>query len=163
MTPFASLMVAALLSLAQPEDAGLDAAQRFWKAMGAAEAEKLSDFYASRVVLKAGSELLKPEWQLVPAGRRDQDQSVERDALLKGYRRLFDKAGKDRWTSVFAKIRPDKIAILKAAKADEFLRGVRAGVVLLKVATGPGDDALIYVLRAGDDGRWRVTLEATDY
>lgn len=145
----------------QPE--GAERARTFWAALAKADLDAAKGFYAPKVLLKAGSELLKPQWGIPGAGDRGKDLRLERDLLIAGYRRMIETIGKDKWTGIFSKIEADKISFTVCEKADRPFSGVRRGDLVMKVATGPGDDALLFVLRRGDKGRWLVVAEATDY
>jgi hypothetical protein len=147
---------------ASPPD-GTKTAHEFWGALAGGNLKAMRTFYAPQVTLKAGSELLKSRWALSPKADRKKDLIVERDKLLAGYERLIDSAGRKRWSSVFGKIDAKRITTVAATDKDKPFTGVRPGDTLLNVATGPGDDNLVFVLRQDDRKRWRVVAEATDY
>lgn len=147
---------------ARPPD-GADRAKTFWAALAKADLNAAKEFYAPKVLLKAGSELLKPQWEIPGAADRSKDLLLERDHLIAGYRRMIEKIGRDRWTGIFSKIDARKIGFSVCEKADRPFSGVRRGDLVMKVATGPGDDAVRFVLRPDNKGRWLVVAEATDY
>ena len=142
---------------------GIAHAKEFWTALAKADLDAAKEFYAPKVLLKAGSELLKPQWEIPGGGDHSKDLLVERGQLIAGYRRMIEKIGRDKWTGIFSKIDARKIGFSVCEKPDRPFSGVRKGDLVMKVATGPGDDALRFVLRPDDKGRWRVVAEATDY
>lgn len=142
---------------------GIAHAKKFSTALAKADLNAAKEFYAPKVLLKAGSELLKPQWEIPGAADRGKDLLVERGQLIAGYRRMIERIGKDKWIGIFSKIDARKISFTVCEKADRPFAGVRKGDLVMKVATGPGDDALRFVLRPDDKGRWLVVAEATDY
>ncbi len=149
---------------AEGQPVGADRAKGFWAALAKADWQAMQAFYAPKVLLKAGSEMLKPQWGVVPGtGDRGQDLLVERGRLMAGYRRMIEQIGKDKWTGIFSQIDARKISFVVCEKADQLLSGVRRGDLVMKVATGPGDDALLFVLRPDQQGRWLIVAEATDH
>jgi hypothetical protein len=139
---------------------GLDAAKGFWLALSKADVAAAREHYADQVLVKAGSEMLKPQWGVQPAGKREQDALLDRHRLVLGYSQMIDIIGKAAWTKALSQAR--KVELGKAVKADAPFSGVQPGDLLLKVFTGPGDDTLTYVFREAH-GRWRIVAEATDY
>jgi len=142
---------------------GAETAREFWSALAAGDLKAMQTFYAHQVTLKAGSELLKARWALSPKADRKKDLIIERDKLLAGYERLIGGAGRERWSSLFGKIDTKRITTVLATHKDQPFRGVRQGDTLLSVATGPGDDKLVFVLRQDGNKSWKVVAEATDY
>lgn len=136
---------------------------RFWKAVSHANTRAMAACYAPEVTLLAGSELLKKQWGLNPDGDRGRDVRVKRADLISGYETMIEKIGKDRWESIFTKIGNDKVSFVVAQANDQGFKGVKKGDVLMKVATGPGDDALTFVLSQNANKTWTVRMEATDY
>jgi hypothetical protein len=124
----------------------------------------LKDYYASKVLVRGGSELLRTKWGLNPGGDGSNDLELDRDKLLDGYARLIAGAG-NRWGKVWTRILDEKgrIAISKAKEDDAPFAGVRKGDFVVRVVPGESDDTYHYVLRADAKGHWRVVLEATDY
>ena len=166
MTTASTAVSAALCVLAVlPGDgrAGVKAdaerAKKFWKALAGGDVETIKPFYAPKILLKAGSELLKPRWGV--ADDRSKDALVDRDDLLGGYTKMIDEIGREKWTGIFSKIGDDKIQVSTADKDDA--TGIKKGDTVLRVATGPGDDTLLFVLRNNAAGVLLVHLEATDY
>ena len=113
--------------------------------------------------MKAGSELLKQRWGLTKDADRSKDLLVSRDDLLRGYGRMIDGIGKEKWSQVFTRIEKDKTTVSTAGKDDQPFAGVKRGDTKLRVAAGPGDDTLHFILRRKNDGKLRVHLEPTDY
>ena len=142
-----------------PDEFGI----RFWKAVSEADTEKMATGYSPQVTLVAGSELLKKEWGLNPGGDRGKDLQVKREDLVVGYRAMIAKVGVEKWKGIFSNIGRNRISFAAAQEADQVLKGVRRGDVLMRVATGPGDDTLTFVLSRKADTTWCVRMEATDY
>jgi hypothetical protein len=145
-----------------PADATKTAGE-FWDALATGNLKAMRTFYAPEVTLKAGSELLKPRWELSPKADRRKDLKIERDKLLAGYERLIGGAGRQRWGNVFGKIEDKQITTTTAKTKDVPFDGVLSGDTVLAIATGPGDDRLVFVLRQNKRKRWQVVAEATDY
>jgi hypothetical protein len=158
---FAAVLLATAAS-AQPESAQRTLA-RFWQALTAGDAERMADFYAAEVTLVAGSELLKKEWGLNPAGDRSQDRKVKRADLVKGYQAMIAKAGVNKWRQALGKTPSAKVTTAVAQADDEGFKGVKKGDAILRAATGPGDDVLLFVFREDGAGIWFLVMEATDY
>jgi len=136
---------------------------RFWKALSGADLKAMESCYAPQVTLLAGSELLKKDWGINADGNRGKDLTLPREVLLKGYEALLAKIGIEKWKNIFGKLGREKIMFAMANKDGQTFKAVRRGDVLMKVATGPGDDALVFVLAQAADKSWSVRLEATDY
>ena len=138
-------------------------ANAFWLAVAKGDTDAMQAFYAPKVLLKAGSELLKPQWELAEDVDRSKDLLVDRDRLLRGYSAMIDKIGKDAWTRVFGRIPKESVRVATADRDDHPLAGVQRGDTILKIATGTGDDVLLFVFRKDSGGNLYVHLEATDY
>ena len=156
------ILASGMAHAAMPADATKTAGE-FWEALANGNLKAMRTFYAREVTLKAGSELLKPRWGLCPKADRKKDLKIECDKLLAGYERLIGGAGRQRWGSEFGKIDDKQITIVKAKEKDTPFAGVLLGDTVLTVATGPGDDRLVFVLREDKRKRWQVVAEATDY
>jgi len=113
--------------------------------------------------LKAGSELLKPQWGLGEDVDRSRDLVVSREDLLRGYAMMIESIGRESWSQIFARIEKDKIDVSTASKEDQPFAGIKRGDRILKVVTGPGDDTLRFIFREDKDGRLLIHIEATDY
>jgi hypothetical protein len=137
------------------------AGRKFWKGLAEADFAVMEAGYAPEVTLLAGSELLKKQWGINPSGDRSKNLAVKREVLLKGYHSLLD-GRTEKWKEIMSKIGKDKITFQTVDKDDKPIPGVRTGDVLMKVATGPGDDVLAFILRRSDK-EWLVAMEATDY
>lgn len=146
---------------ADVDDAAQARVQQFWKRLSAGEAAQLKDFYAPEVTLKTGSELLKPQWSVVPNADRQKDTQVPRKDLLAGYAAMIEKIGKEKWAAIFAKFGPDNLRIAQAKQRDLPFAGIQAGDILLAIDTG--DSPLQFVFRKGADGDLLIHMEATDY
>ncbi|MDG1895712.1 MAG: hypothetical protein P8J37_12470 [Fuerstiella sp.] len=107
--------------------------------------------------------MLKPRWALDPDADRQKDLTVEREKLLVGYERLIAGAGRERWKALFSRIDAEQITSVAAKEKDNPFTCVQPGDTLLTVATGPGDDKLVFVLRRDNNGLWQVVAEAIDY
>lgn len=144
------------------EPEGSDRAKAFWASLAKADPAAMKDFYAEKVLVMRGSELLKPEWGLPGGGQRDKDLLVARDDLVAGYGRMFEKFGRERWAGIFTKIPPGKL-LVEPLDMKDAPPGASKGAISLTVFTGPGDDRLLFVLDRNADGRWQVVAEAADY
>ena len=160
----AFLIAGAAMAADAQDPAGVKHARDFWAAVAAADTDAMQKFYAEKVMLKAGSELLKKQWGVPGAGDRSKDLLVDQDDLIAGYQRMIAKIGKDKWTKLFADIGPEKLSITPAKAADWPFSGVLKGDLIVKVATGRGGDALWFVLRSSPrQAHWLVVAEVTDY
>jgi hypothetical protein len=157
------VLIASGVANAAPPDDGTKRARDFWSALADGDLKEMKTFYAPKVTLKAGSELLKSRWALSPKADRKKDLTIERDKLLAGYERLIGGVGHERWSSVFGKIDAKQITTAVAKGKDKPFTGVLSGDTVLTVATGPGDDRLVFVLRQDKRKHWQVVAEATDY
>ena len=158
-----SVMLAGAVESPDASNDGAVKAQEFWRALAGGDVKTLRTFYAPRVTVKAGSELLKPRWELDPKADRKHDLTVERGKLLTGYERLISSAGREKWSKVFGGIAAERITTVSVMDDDKPFPGGRAGDILLTVATGPSDDTLIFLLRSNESKQWQVVAEATDY
>jgi hypothetical protein len=145
------------------ESADIASAHKFWKTLAKGDTDALKAFYAPKVVLKAGSELLKQRWGISKEADRSKDLLVSRDDLLGGYGRMINEIGKEKWSQLLTRIEKENIHVSTSGKDDQPFAGVKRGDTILKVATGPGDDALHFILRREKDGKLLVHFEATDY
>jgi len=137
-----------------------ETATSFWKTLADGNTEGFKRFYAERITLKAGSELLKPRWGI--ASDRGKDAVLPRDKLMAGYARMIGEFGRDKWRRAFSKIGEGSLAATVVAEPDRPFPGTRKGDRLLAVVTGVGDDKLLYVFRR-QGTEWRIVLEVTDY
>lgn len=140
-------------------------AKEFLTTLKKGDAKGLKGFYAPKVLVKGGSELLKAQWGLNPGGDRSKDLEVERDKLLEGYAKLFAQVG-NKWSDVWARILKEeagRVTFSKAMKDDEPFGGVKKDDVVVRVSTGVGDDTFHYVLRADAQGQWWIVVESADY
>ncbi len=136
---------------------------RFWRTLAAADTKAMKKFYAQRVTMLPGCELLKKEWGINPGGNRGISLEIDRDKLLDAYDRMIGRLGSGKWIKALGNIGKDKITFTAIVREDQVLKGLRKGDVLLRVKTGPGDDTLGFVLRRAADKKWAVAMEATDY
>ena len=155
------ILAGALIPPATPAD-GATTTREFWGALAEGDLKAAQTFYAPKVTLKAGSELLKSRWALDPKADRKQHLTLERDELLTGYEKLIGGAGREWWNAVFGRIAAEQITTVAAEELDKPFTGVRPNDTVLKVAAGPGDDRMVFVLRPDQNGRWQVVAEATD-
>ena len=158
-----TVMLAATLTAADAHQReGVERAKEFWAAVAAADTDVMRQCYAENVVLRAGCELLKPQWGLPGGGDRQKELSLDRDELVAGYGRMIEQIGRERWAAIFTKIDPEKISLRFAESADK-KRGIESGDLTMTVVTGPGDDELVFFLRHDTKAGWQVVAEATDY
>lgn len=158
-----ALMLGVLATASIGEESPQTFGIRFWEALANADVQAMERCYAPQVRLLAGSELLKKEWGINPDGDRAKDLDLRREDLLRGYKAMIGKIGPEKWKGVFSKVAKEKVSYTIAEQDDEMFRGVRKRDVVMKIATGPGDDALAFVLRPNSDKSWSVVMEATDY
>ena len=166
-TIWLGVLVCVAMLLGGPVAAGAEGdggprAKAFWAAAAKGDAEAMKDFYAEKVLVLAGSELLKPEWGLPGGGRRDENLLVARDDLAAGYGRMFARIGRQRWADVFTAIPADKLRV-EPLDMKNPPPGLSRDAIGLTVFTGPGDDRLLFILDKNPDGRWHVVAEAADY
>src|SRR5262245_13575104 len=81
-------------------------AQVFLAALGKADTKQQSEFYAPKVLVLGGSELLKPMWGVADGDPR-KDTEIDRGKLVEGYAKLKAKVGA-KWVAVWAGITKDK-------------------------------------------------------
>jgi hypothetical protein len=136
----------------------------FLTVLGKGDTKELKEYYAPKVLVKAGSELLRVQWGLNPDGDPKKDLELDRDKLLSGYRSLIAKAG-NKWTEAWARVLKEesRITFSKAKEADAPFGGVKKGDLLVKVVPGKSDDTFYYVLRPDAKGQWWVVVEGADY
>jgi len=162
-----AMLVLSLLGLGaaagEADPAGMKAAKDFWAAVAKADTEQMARLYAPKVLVKAGSELLKKQWGINDSGDRDKDLALQRDQLLKGYAVMIEKVGAEKWTRIFSEIKPEAIHISAVEADGKPFQPAQRGDVVLRVSTGTGDDTLAYLLRRVDGGAWQVVAEAADY
>jgi hypothetical protein len=161
VSAIAAAFLAAAAS-AQPESAQRTMS-RFWQALTAGDTDRMADFYAAEVTLMAGSELLKKDWGLNSGDDRGKDLKVKRGDLIKAYQAIIAKTGVDKWRLALGKTPRDKVTTAVAKADDEGFKGVRKGDAILRAATGPGDDVLLFIFREDGVGIWFLVIEATDY
>jgi hypothetical protein len=152
---------AALSASMAEEPQGAKEAKAFWAALAEGDTKAMKDFYAEKVVLLPGSELLKPRWELPGKPDRDKGLLIARDELLAGYR-MIARLGKEKWSKVFKQVPAEKIRV-EELEIDLSAPGDGQGSLVLEVLTGPGDDKLIFMLDKDDEGHWRIVAEQTDY
>lgn len=138
----------------------VERARQFWKTLATGNTAAVKDFYAPQVVLKAGSELLKPQWKLKGANRL-RDLQLSREELLQGYQRMIEAIGKEKWSRVMGQIKDDQIKPSIAAKDDAPFAGIKRGDIVLRVA--PENSEFYFVFRKDGAGKLLVHLESTDY
>jgi hypothetical protein len=144
------LFIPAALPASEPDTAAKD----FWNVFVKGDLTELERHYANEILLKAGSEFLKPAWGIAKSGDRAKGKRVARPDLMKAYRSMLTKLGKEKWQTIFGSIKGDKINT-KVLKNKH---------VLLTVKTGPGDDYLEFELALNkEQTRWLVVSEYTDY
>ncbi|MGY8769941.1 MAG: hypothetical protein ACKVH8_16105 [Pirellulales bacterium] len=157
------VIVSCSISLAVEPLNGEQTARGFWSTLAEGNVPELKKYYAEKVILKAGSELLKSRWELSPKADRLVDLSIDRDLLLSGYQKLIDAAGQERWTNLTSSIKLEKIRVSSVTKDGMPFEGAKQHDVMLSINAGPGDDRLIYLFRKSEENRWLLVVESTDY
>ena len=144
----------------QPAPAGAEAAGKFWAALAAGDAAAMKAFYAEKVAVKAGSELLKKEYALDENADRGKDLTVDREKLIAAYARMIGQDRKD-WTDALGRFRTQFVA---ATQEGNPFNPVRSGDLVL-MASDPGgrDDKVVFVFRQNEKGQWLVVAERADY
>ena len=150
------------VSAAGAQEPGFQRAKEFWNALSAANTEAMKGFYAKQVVLKAGSELLKKEWNLSPTVDRNKDLVVDRATLMAGYEKMIARFGKDAWSQVFVRLPAESVQVTIANKPGQPFPPVQPGDVLMKVSVGRKADTLVFVFRREGDAI-AIVAERTDY
>lgn len=130
----------------------------YWAALAGARFDELTRYYAKKVRLRRGSELLGTRFGISPHGRR-KAVVVSRDKLIEAYKKLTNGVTR-RWTKHLSRVKPDKFTFIRTKEAP---MGGRPGDLFVMVATGPGDDSVFYVWREGKDGKWWLVEEQADW
>ena len=138
-------------SLAQ----GREVAQGFGRALAAADVAQLEAFWAPRVELRAGSELLAARWGA--SGNRSVDEDVPRAELARRYRLLIADVGRERWTAELGPAASRERLEIEAAGEGA------AREIVLRVSSREREEDLEWVLRGDAEGRWLVVSERADY
>jgi uncharacterized protein YyaL (SSP411 family) len=130
------------------------AAIDFWNVFAKGDLSELGGQYADEILLKAGSEFLKPEWGIAEPGDRAKGKKVARSDLMKAYKLAITELGKEKWQTIFGSINKNKIST----------KVLQNKHLLLTVKTGPGDDYLEFELALNKGRtRWLVVSEFTDF
>lgn len=144
------VFIPACISAREP----ITAANEFWAVFVKGDATELEKQYADEILLKAGSEFLKPQWEINNTDDYDYDKKVAKADLMEVYKLFLTRVGKERWQRIIGSIKKDKIST-KILKNNH---------VLLTVMAGPGDDYFEFELAFNkDQERWLVVSEYTDY
>ena len=161
-TRLADLVASTAPTVVEDKDPAVDltdakgAAKAFWATLAKGNYKGLKKFYADKVILRAGSELLKDTYGLNPSGDRTKDLSVDRDAVISGYKIMIESVGTDRWNAELEKIKPDELQIAEKANKAGWPDD-KGDLLTLKV------DALIFAFAKDEDGNWRIVAELSDY
>lgn len=144
------------------EKTSSDVASAFWKAFLDGDPDEMGKHYAPRVTLKAGSELLKSEYTINATGDRGKDLTVDRKTVLRGYRVMFGRVGKEKWIESGQKLRTVQLSFISAADNNRYfaLFNASPGELLVQVHTEP--EPLFFLLQQDDKRRWQVVAEAFD-
>ncbi|MGD9644737.1 MAG: hypothetical protein AB7U73_03435 [Pirellulales bacterium] len=144
------------------EATSTEVAQSFWGAFLDADPGRMAKHYAPRVTLKAGSELLKPDYGLNASGDQGKDLVVDRRDLQRGYEQMFKRVGREKWVASSQKLRDVKLTYISAVDANKYfaLFQAVAGELLVQVHTDP--DPLFFLMRQDERGRWSIVAEAFD-
>jgi len=145
---------------AQPSGRG--AARTFWDAFAKGDLKAAGRFYADEVTIIYHSHMHRKQYGVTTTDNVTGDLTVNRARLMAGYAAMLKKVGKEKWVKAYAAIVASKITITTAAKADQPIRGVRKGDVVLNVAPVP-DEGLTFVFRPDKQGRYRIVVEKNDY
>ena len=160
---FALLMIACQPVFAEEkEKTSTDVAIAFWNAFLMADADEMGRHYAPRVTLKAGSELLKPEYTINDGGQRANDLTVDRKTVIRGYRVMFGKVGKDKWIESAKKLHNVQLSYISASDNNKYFAMFKAspGELLVQVHTDP--EPLFFLLQQDEHHHWVVVAEAFD-
>lgn len=136
-------------------------AKGFWAVLAKGDTDAMKSYYAPKVTLKAGSELLKKRWGSM--GDRSKDAVVERAKLIDGYKSMIADIGRQRWSEGLSAIPVTSPSAIKFAVADKpgtLFPEVQKGDLIMKVG---GDEGLIFVLRKNKKEEWLIVIERTDY
>jgi len=138
---------------------GLD----FWKALADADIEAMERFYATEVILTAGSELLKEKWGINPTKTRKTNLKLSRENLMQGYRKMIAPERVKKWKAVFSSIDTTKIIFQSAKQYKKYFENLKDEDIAMIVPTNVGDDRLFFIFSKTQDNTWLITHEATDY
>lgn len=155
-----SALVAVELRANEPTSS--DVAHAFWQAFLDGNADEMGKHYAPHITLKAGSELLKPDYGLNDSGDRSRDLIVDQKSIVRGYHVMFQRVGKQKWKESGQKLRNVQLSFISAADQNRYFAmfGAQPGDRLVRVHTDP--DPLFFLLRQDEQRRWRVVAEAFD-
>lgn len=144
------------------EKSSADVALAFWNAFLSADADEMGKYYAPRVTLKAGSELLKPEYTINQSGERGKDLTVDRKTVLRGYRVMFGRVGREKWVESAKKLRNVQLSFIAASDNNKYFAMFQAspGELLVQIHTEP--EPLFFLLQQNEKHHWQVVAEAFD-
>lgn len=156
---FASVLVAELRA---QEKTSTEIASAFWNAFLDGNADEMGKHYAPHVTIKAGSELLKPDYSINDSGDRTRDRIVDAKSVVRGYHVMFQRVGKQKWKESGHKLRKVQMSFISAADNNRYFALFQAqpGDLLVQVHTEP--EPLFFLLRQDEQRRWRVVAEAFD-
>lgn len=167
MSPSVRFAVAVfLIAFAGPalaeEPTSTQVAQEFWNAFLNADPDGMGKHYGNRVTLKAGSELLKPEYTINDNGDRNHDVAVDRKQAIRGYQVMFQRAGKQKWIESGQRLRNAQMTFISASDGNKYFALFKAspGELLVQVHTEP--EPLFFLLQQDNQHRWKVVAEAFD-
>jgi hypothetical protein len=144
------------------EKTSTEVALAFWNAFLDANPDEMGKYYAPRVTLKAGSELLKSEYTINDSGDRGKDVTVDRKVVIRGYRVMFARVGKEKWIESSRKLRNVQMSFISAADNNKYFAMFKAspGELLVQIHTQP--EPLFFLLQQDGARNWQVVAEAFD-
>ncbi|MBL9122081.1 MAG: hypothetical protein JNG90_00505 [Planctomycetaceae bacterium] len=144
------------------EPSSTQIAQKYWHAFLDGNAAELGKCYAPRVMLKAGSELLKSDYGLNVTGDRKQDLEFDREQVIKAYRLLFERIGKSVWIERGKRLRDCRMTFVTQMDNPPLFEQFRCqpADLLVQVHTSPDD--LYFAIRQDTAGHWWVVAECFD-
>ena len=124
----------------------------FFAALISADVKQLEVHYADKILLKKGSEFLKPNWGIKGADR-SKDCTVTRQELMAAYKKAFAQIGKKKWQGIFTKLGKNSLQFKQLANKN----------LQLRILTGPGDDYLEFEFSLMANDQYKIVAEYTDY
>lgn len=137
-------------------------ATAFWNAFLDGDSDTMGKHYAPQVTLKAGSELLKPDYTVNDGGDRARDLTTDAKTVVRGYQIMFQRVGKQKWKESGQKLRKVQMSFISAADNSRYFAmfGAMPGDLLVQIHTEP--EPLFFLLRQNEKQRWQVVAEAFD-
>ena len=123
----------------------------FFGALVSGDVNQLEVHYSDDILLRKGSEFLKPNWG-IPNADRSKDCKVAKKDLMKAYKAAFAKIGKQKWQGIFAKLPKNSIQFQQLGN-----QNLKLTIVVSRT------DQFEFEFAKNRDGQYKVVSEYTDY